>query len=347
MSNNNLKNAKKNKNDEFYTLFGDIENELKNYKNQFRDKVVLCNCDDPEKSNFWKYFKINFENFGLKKIVSNHLVKDGLSYKLEFDGKQTLKTNLIGNGDFRSSESISMLKEADILVTNPPFSLFREYVAQLIKYNKKFLILGSQNAITFKDIFKLMKENVIWLGYKVGAFRFEVPNDYATGNLEIGEDGKKYAKLGNIAWFTNLETTKRYEPLILHKSYTPKDYPKYDNYDAINVNRIIDIPIDYFEPMGVPITFMDKYNPEQFEILGITSGRDEFESIPTKRYKNPKQINKDGSITNGSKANTRATLLLSNAPTGIYYVADNADSPFSILYARIIIKRFEGVKPQL
>ena len=301
MSNNNLKNAKKNKNDEFYTLFGDIENELKNYKNQFRDKVVLCNCDDPEKSNFWKYFKINFENFGLKKIVSNHLVKDGLSYKLEFDGKQTLKTNLIGNGDFRSSESISMLKEADILVTNPPFSLFREYVAQLIKYNKKFLILGSQNAITFKDIFKLMKENVIWLGYKVGAFRFEVPNDYATGNLEIGEDGKKYAKLGNIAWFTNLETTKRYEPLILHKSYTPKDYPKYDNYDAINVNRIIDIPIDYFEPMGVPITFMDKYNPEQFEILGITSGRDEFESIPTKRYKNPKQINKDGSITNGSK----------------------------------------------
>lgn len=341
MSKKNLSNAKIAKNDEFYTQISDIENELAHYKELLKDKVIFCNCDDPEESNFWKYFKLNFQHLGLKKLISTHFESEKPSYKLEYDGEKIEKSDLEQNGDFRSPEAVEILKNCDIVVTNPPFSLFREYVAQLIEFEKKFLIVGNQNSITYKDIFKLIKENRIWLGYKVGAFKFEVPLHYSTGNIEVGEDGKKYAKLGNIAWFTNLDTKKRHERLILYKQYNKIDYPNYDNYDAINIDKVSEIPVDYTGAMGVPITFMDKYNPEQFDILGITSGRDEFESVPSKRYLNAKQVNPNGSVVNGSKANTRATLILNEQPNGIYYTADNADGPFKILYARILIKRKE------
>lgn len=269
MSKANLAKAKKAKNDEFYTQIGDIENELLHYKEQLMDKVIFCNCDDPEESNFWKYFKLNFEHLGLKKLVSTHFESEKPSYKLEFDGKVTKKTKLNENGDFRSPEAVSILKESDIVVTNPPFSLFREYVAQLVELDKKFLIIGSQNAITYKDTFTLIQNNKIWLGYHVGAFKFEVPNSYNTGNIEINKDGKKFAKLGNIAWFTNLDTEKRHEQLLLYKEFSDEYYPKYDNYNAINVDKVKDIPRDYFGAIGVPITFMEKYNPEQFELIGI------------------------------------------------------------------------------
>lgn len=335
----NLKNAKKNKNDEFYTQLSDIKKELKHYKSQLKDKVILLNCDDPEWSNFWKYFKLNFEFLGIKKLISTHFEEDKPSYKLEYDGKNIVQTPLLQNGDFRSPESVELLKEADIVITNPPFSLFREYVAQLMEYDKKFLVIGSQNAITYKEIFSLLKSNKLWLGYHSGGFRFRVPDSYTTGTIEVDENGNKYAKLGNITWYTNLDTAKRHEKLIFHKKYTPEEYPKYDNYDAINIDKVSEIPMDYFGPMGVPITFMDKYNPEQFNILGITSGRDEFDAVPSKRYINAKQVNPDGSIVNGSKANTRAALILQEKPRGAFYTADNADGPFKSLYARIIIKR--------
>jgi len=266
-ANNNLKKAKKAKNDSFYTQISDIEKEMKNYKGQLKDKVIFCNCDDPEYSNFWAYFKLNFEHLGIKKLISTHFETEKPSYKLEYDGKEIVKTDLKQNGDFRSPECQEMLKLSDIVCTNPPFSLFREFLCQIMEHDKKFIIIGSQNAITYKDVFSLMKENKIWLGHKAGAFKFEVPSDYDIGNLETGDDGRKYAKLGNIAWFTNLETAKRYEKLIMYKTYNEIDYPKYDNYDAINVDKVADIPVDYFGVMGVPITFMDKYNPEQFEIL--------------------------------------------------------------------------------
>jgi hypothetical protein len=194
-------------------------------------------------------------------------------------------------------------------------------------------------------MFTLIKENKIWLGYNNGSFKFRVPDSYTTGTIKVDDAGNRYAQLGNIAWFTNLDTNKRHEELILYKKYNEKDYPKYDNYDAINVNKVVDIPCDYDGVMGVPITFMDKYNPEQFEILGMTSGRDEFKARPTKRYINAKQVNKDGSISNGSKINTRATLLLSGKPEGIYYTADNADGPLSIVYARILIRRKSQLLP--
>ena len=251
---------------------------------------------------------------------------------------------LQGDGDFRSEECIALLKQADIVITNPPFSLFREYVAQLMEYGKKFVIIGSMNAITYKEIFKLIKQDKLWLGPSISSVdrEFGVPDSYPlkAAGYRIDENGKKFIRVKGVRWFTNLDTAKRHEDLILYKTYkgNEKDYPKYDNYDAIEVSKTKEIPMDYAGAMGVPITFLDKYNPEQFEILGITSGRNEFEAIPTKRYINPKQINQDGSITNGSKANTRATLLYSKKPDSICYTADNVDGYLSILYARIIIK---------
>jgi hypothetical protein len=287
MANKNLKNAKREKNDEFYTQLTDIEKEVKHYKDQLRDKIVFCNCDDPEYSNFWKYFHLNFKHIGLKKLVSTHFEREKPSYKLEYDGETITKTELSQNGDFRSPECIEILKKSDLVITNPPFSLFREYVAQLIEYEKKFLIVGSQNAITYKEIFKLIKDNGLWLGYKSGGFRFKVPSSYNIGNIETDESGQKYAKLGNITWFTNLDTSKRHENLILYKKYTPEEYPRYDNYDAINVDKVSDIPVDYDGVMGVPITFLDKYNPEQFEIIDINP---HFFSIIEQGLPKPKQL---------------------------------------------------------
>lgn len=196
--NSNLTNAKREKNDEFYTELSDIEKELKHYKEQFKDKIVFCNCDDPEQSNFWKYFRLNFTHLGLKKLISTHFKKEQPSYQLEFDGVDVVKTNLTQNGDFRSDECVNILKSADIVASNPPFSLFREYVAQLVEHDKQFIILGSQNAITYKDIFLLIKNNKLWLGYNSGPFKFKVPESYDTGNIEVSDSGTKYAKLGNI-----------------------------------------------------------------------------------------------------------------------------------------------------
>ena len=288
--NNNLAKAKKNKNDEFYTQLVDIENELKHYKNHFKDKTVYCNCDDPRVSNFFHYFSYNFENLGLKKLITTcyknqdmELFSQNSSERaiyLEYNGDKNgdkvpnpteIGIKLLkGDGDFRSPESIELLKQADIVVTNPPFSLFREYVAQLVEYNKKFLIIGDQNAIAYKEIFKLIKENKIWLGVDNGGTKwFQVPNHYniKTESRKKTENGIQYFSKGSIVWFTNLDHDKRHENLILYKTYNEAEYPKYDNYDAINVDKTADIPIDYQGAMGVPITFLDKYNPEQFEII--------------------------------------------------------------------------------
>jgi len=293
--NTGLRKAAKAKKDEFYTQLGDIEKELKHYKDQFRGKVVFCNCDDPRESNFVKYFSMNFEHLGLKKLIATHFQDADLftrehPYKLEYTGDKNANRipdpdeftiEMIGTGDFRSEECIELQKEADIVVTNPPFSLFREYLAQLVEYEKKFLIIGSKNVITYKDVFPLIKENKMWLGYgfERGNAYFQTPysNDsYASGvyNPETG-----LVKFRNVGWFTNLDTTKRHEDLVLYKKYTLAEFPNYDNYDAINVNKVADIPMDYDGFMGVPITFTDKYNPDQFEMFGIMNTGEENKGI--------------------------------------------------------------------
>ncbi len=274
--NKSLHRANISKNDEFYTQLTDIEKELGHYREHFKGKVVFLNCDDPEESNFWKYFSLNFEFLGLEKLIATHFGNGKPSYKLEIvrdinrDGKinnlDTIKTKLKQNGDFRSPECIEILKEADIIVTNPPFSLFREYVNQLMKYNKKFIIIGNQNAISYKELFKLIKENKIWLGISHPK-KFRVPSHYDNGIKD--EKGVNWQVLGNVCWFTNLKIKKRNEDLILYKKYNQKDYPEYDNYKAISINKISDIPMDYNGLMGVPVTFLDKYNPEQFEIIAF------------------------------------------------------------------------------
>ena len=312
--NKNLHSARTAKTDEFYTQLVDIEKELKHYKDQFRGKVVYCNCDDPFESNFFKYFAANFNALGLKKLITTSYVKspivggqlplfevEGLKpsgkepFKIEIkkvpdtdndgainldDVKYLLKhdkntaTPLKGNGDFRSEECIKLLKEADIVITNPPFSLFREYVAQLMEHKKKFLILGDQNAITYKETFGYVKDDKLWVGYDNGGTKwFQVPMDYdiSTESRKKIVNGVKYFSMGRILWFTNLDTTKRNENIVLYKKYTPKEFPKYDNYDVINVDKVSDIPMNYNHVMGVPITFVDKYNPKQFEILGVAN----------------------------------------------------------------------------
>lgn len=290
MANKTLGDAKKNKKDEFYTQLSDIENELSHYKNHFKGKTVLCNCDDPRFSNFFHYFSYKFEDLGLKKLITTcyksqnrDLFSKNDSERaiwLEYNGDKNgnripdpeeIGINYLkGDGDFRSPECIELMEQADIVVTNPPFSLFREYVAQLVKYDKKFIIIGHQNAITYKEIFRLIKENKIWLGYgfKGGAGHFiSSYQDIATA----GDHREGMIRVSGVNWFTNLEIPKRNEELILYKSYNPDDYPKYENYDAINVDKTNDIPNDYYDVMGVPITFMDKYNPNQFEILGLSA----------------------------------------------------------------------------
>ncbi len=263
--NTNLHSAKSAKNDEFYTRFEDINFEINlvehGYRPFFKDKVVYCNCDDPEESNFWKFFKARFNGLKLKKLISTHYDQEGKSsYKLEYDGERVTKSELDGNGDFRSPECVALLKESGIVVTNPPFSLFREFVALLMKHEKKFAIIGSMNAITYKEIFPLIKDNKIWLGY-------------TQPKIFIQPDGSE-KKFGNILWYTNLEIPKRHEPMLLGGSYERGSkngmFPKYDNYDAINVDRVCDIPEDYDGVMGVPITFLDKYCPEQFDLVGTT-----------------------------------------------------------------------------
>ena len=290
-TNLNLRSAKTDKKDEFYTQLSDIEKELKHYKNHFKDKVVLCNCDDPRVSNFFHFFSYNFEKFGLKKLIAtcyksqdSDLFSQNNSERaiyLEYTGDKNGNNvpdvseigikHLQGDGDFRSKECIELLKQADIVVTNPPFSLFREYVAQLIEYDKKFVIIGNLNALTYRNIFKLVKENKLWFGHSIhsGDREFRVPQDYplnAAGS-RVDEEGNKYIRVKGVRWYTNLDFNERHEDLILYKNYTPEEYPKYDHYDGINVDKTKDIPMDYKGNMGVPITFLDKYNPEQFEII--------------------------------------------------------------------------------
>ena len=289
--NSNFHSAKDNKQDEFYTQLSDIEKELKYYKQHFKDKVVYCNCDDPRVSNFFHFFSYNFEKLGLKKLIATCYKSQEVDLFSQNDNEQAIYLEyngdkngnfvpdpneigikpLKGDGDFRSKESINLLTQADIVVTNPPFSLFREYVAQLMEYDKKFVIVGSQNAVTYKEVFQYFKDNKIWVGYKSGDMEFKVPDHYEERETRFRQDetGQKWRSLGNICWFTNLDISKRHEDLILYKTYNPEEYPTYDNYNAINVNKVAEIPMDYKGAMGVPITFLDKYNPDQFEILGI------------------------------------------------------------------------------
>lgn len=313
--NTSLNKANKAKNDEFYTQLADIELELKHYRKHFMGKTVFCNCDDPYESNFFKYFAMNFNFLGLKKLVAtcykgSPIIYTQLSmfgeqetitaiesekkpYKIEItevtdingdgavdlsDVEYLLRNNknsltlLDGDGDFRSPECVEILKQADIVVTNPPFSLFREFVAQLVEYEKKFLIIGGQNATTYKEIFPLLKDNKMWLGFRCGDMAFTVPEYYEEKETRfwIDDNGQKWRSLGNICWYTNLDHKKRHEEIELYKKYTPEEYPKYDNYNAINVDKVADIPEDYDGVMGVPITFLDKYNSDQFEIIGAT-----------------------------------------------------------------------------
>lgn len=323
--NSNLNDSARNKQDEFYTQLSLIESELKHYRQHFKGKTVLCNCDDPYESNFFKYFAMNFNALGLKKLITTcfatspvtgkefqYFVDNGgqLSfissennapvqdengrkpYKVEItevtdengDGridladveflmrnKKNTMTLLDGDGDFRSPECVELLKEADIVVTNPPFSLFRDYIAILEQHSKQYIIIGNMNAAIYKEIFPLIADNKLWLGYNSGHFWFKVPDSYEEKktDFKIDENGQKWRRMGNICWFTNADIDKRHEDMVLFRNYTPEEYPKYDNYDAIEVSKTADIPCDYYGVMGVPLTFMSQYNPEQFQIVGL------------------------------------------------------------------------------
>lgn len=294
MANKDLNKAKAAKKDEFYTRLEDIEKELKHYRHHFKGKTVLCNCDDPRCSNFFRYFTLNFEVLGLKKVIatcyknqdvdlfSQHTCEKAVYQIYEGDKNHNRKVDneeievkyLEGDGDFRSKECVALLEEADIVVTNPPFSLFREFVSFLVQHNKKFLIIGNINAIKYKEIFPLIMGNKLWLGASIhsGDREFQVPDDYPlqASSCRIDENGKKYIRVKGVRWYSNLDYDERYEDIPLFKKYTPQEYPTYINYNAIEVSKTADIPCDYDGVMGVPITFMDKYNPDQFEIVGMS-----------------------------------------------------------------------------
>jgi len=363
--------AKKNKADEFYTQLTDIEKELKHYKSQFKGKTVFCNCDDPYWSDFFYFFVAKFNEFGLNKLITTHYIDNEISlfsdvfpekpYSLAITktpkdllslDRPAMITHIIkenggrnylkGDGDFRSAESIELLKEADIVVTNPPFSLFREYVAQLIEYNKDFIIIGNSNAISYKEIFKLFKNNKIWIGPSIhsGDREFQVPNTYPleAATFRVDENGRRFIRVKGVRWFTNMDFKARHDDLILYRNFNIDDYPKYENYDAINVDVTKEIPHDYFEAMGVPITFVDKYNPDQFEViaLGIVGSID-FSS------ERKMEILKNGQLTGKYTINAKGTLYR------IYNPKKDTKPPafkdvetgelYSSIYARIIIKR--------
>jgi len=312
MANRSLQSAKTAKNDEFYTRFDDVQKELNYYKDQFNGKVVYCNCDDPAESAFSDFFKLNFDHFGLKKLICTRYSKSQLfqlldpvkkyGYRLEITGRNnSQKIDLKGDGDFRSPECTELLKEADIVCTNPPFSLFREYIAQLVKYDKKFLIIANKNAITYKEVFPLIAANKIWLGY-TSPEDFIQPNGKPTGKMK-----------GLTRWFTNLYVTKRHEDLVFYEKYSLEKHRKYVNYDAINVDKVVEIPIDYFGAIGVPISFLDSHNPDQFEIIGISLelGRPMSELAPKGTY----------------------------MQGGVRFYIANDDGTFERKYDRIVIRR--------
>lgn len=355
--NRSLHKAKSSKQDEFYTQLSDIEKELRHYKKHFKGKVVYCNCDDPRVSNFFHYFSHNFEKLGLKRLIATcYKSKDADLFSqnesesaiyLEYEGDKNgsgvpdpdeIGIKLLkGDGDFRSKESIELLKQADIVVTNPPFSLFREYVSQLMEHDKKFIIIGNQNAITYRDIFSLIQDDKVWLGYNNGDMAFIVPSYYEPRETRYWEDddGNKWRSLGNACWFTNLDISKRHEDLILYKQYVADDYPTYDNYDAIEVSQTKNIPMEYDGVMGVPITFLDKHNPEQFEIVGISKT---WAGGATKIYPQQTQVGVNGERSTVSKLNDGATLKMPSKPKGkTYYIVGG--EYFVQLYARILIQR--------
>ena len=337
MATKSFDKAKRNKADEFYTQWSDIEKEIQAYlefnPNVFKDKTVLCPCDDPYESNFFKYFALHFNDLGLKKLIATCYIGSPIAsmqltlfsaepeddkttrtpHKIEItevadynaDGavdlsdvkwllanKKNALTRLVGDGDFRSEEIKALRDKADFVITNPPFSLFREYVAQLMDYKKEFLIIGNQNAVTYREIFPLIRDNRIWLGYNCGHFWFMVPDSYEEKqtDFKIDENGQKWRRMGNICWFTNLDIEKRHENMTLFRKFSPDIYPKYDNYNAVEVSKTADIPCDYYGIMGVPITFMQYYNPEQFRIVGVTANGlvpDELKVKGFKIYNNP------------------------------------------------------------
>ncbi len=378
MARKDLAQAKDAKKDEFYTKLDDIAKELKNYRPYFKDKVVFCNCDDPYESNFFKYFALNFNALGLKKLIAtcyngSPIAGDELplifeiaepepkkiAYKVEItevhdynnDGainladvqyliqnEKNVLSILKGNGSFDSTENIELLKEADIVVTNPPFSLFREFLSLLDEHRKQFIIIGNTNALTYKETFKMFQEDKIRTGYtnfNVGMF-FQVPDAYE--KFHHIENGRKVARVSTSCWFTNLPVSKHNEDLILYKHYTPEEYPHYENYDAININTYTDIPCDYDGVMGVPVTFLDKYNPEQFQILELgivgsctfTNMRKmeilDKEGRPTGKY----TINAKGTLYRKYNPSTDKTPAFKDVETGDLY---------SSIYARILIKR--------
>ena len=362
MANETLKSAKKNKNDEFYTQLCDIEKELSHYKEHFYGKTVLCNCDDPRVSNFFRFFALKFKDWGLKRLITTCYKNQDVdlfsqndcekAVWLDYYGNPNDETStdfstvevkeLKGDGDFRSKECIELLKQADIVVTNPPFSLFREYVAQLVEYDKKFLIIGNVNAISYKECFSLIKENKLWLGASIhsGDREFGVPDTYplTAASFRIDSFGRKYIRVKGVRWFTNLDYKERHEDLVLYKNYNPEEYPKYDNYDAINVDKTSDIPQDFNGVIGVPITFLDKYNPEQFEIvaLGIVG------SCDFTCEKRMEILDKNGMPTGKYTINAKGTLYRKHLETDTKPAAFRdceTGELYQSIYARILIKK--------
>jgi hypothetical protein len=355
--NSSLARAQVAKQDEFYTQLSDIERELRHYKKHFAGKTVYLNCDDPRMSNFFHYFSYNFEKLQVKQLISACYKSEDLNefssnssdkaIWLQYDGDKNGSgvpdldeigvNHFLGDGDFRSDESVELLEQADIVVTNPPFSLFKEHVAQLIEHDKKFVIIGPGGAITYKELFPLFQQNKIWLGngFQSGNAFFataHAADDYAKG---VYDPATGLVKFRNVSWFTNLDIAKRHEELVLWKTYNANDYPKYDNYDAIEVSRTADIPMDYDGVMGVPTTFMEKHNPDQFEIIGITKT---WFGMASKTYGPQIQISTEGVRSKVSKLNDGAVLKVATPPTGkTYYEVDGEF--FVQTYPRILIKR--------
>lgn len=335
--NTNLNSARDAKKDEFYTQLDDINRELHHYKDHFRGKTVYCNCDDPRVSNFFHYFSHNFEHLGLKRLITTcYKSKDADVFSqgtaqqavwLEYNGDKNGNRvpdpaeigihPLQGDGDFRSPECIELLRQADIVVTNPPFSLFREYVQQLVEHGKQFLIIGNVNAITYKEVFRLVQAGQVWFGPSIrsGDREFAVPDEYPlnAAGFRVDASGRKYIRVKGVRWFTNMDYKERHEDLILYKKYTPQDYPTYANMDAIEVGATKDIPSDYFAAMGVPITFLDRHNPSQFEILG--------------------------SSQNMGRPISEIALKASYSPGGPRFYLPNADGTFRRMYERLVIRR--------
>ena len=392
--NSGLSNATKAKKDEFYTQLTDIEKEMRYYRAHFKGKTVFCNCDDPFESNFFKYFVLNFNKLGLKKLIATCYATSPIAnqqltlfdviggeeenrdkpYKAVvtkvydktgdggvdmFDVAELFKsgenelTELAGDGDFRSKECLELLDEADIVVTNPPFSLFRDYVATLMEHKKKFIIIGNVNAITYKEIFPLIKNNEIWIGASIhsGDRAFYVPDDYPlnASGCGIDADGRKFIRVKGVRWWTNLDYRQRHEELILVKKYKPEDYQKYDNYDAIDISFTKDIPCDFVGYMGVPITFMDKYSPEQFEIVGLLqSSTDEQAGIPNLRYYNDfKEMRQDMTFTgaSGRKANGNPVVAGKSTKGNFLFNSETGEYVHSV-YARVLVRNKHPEAPR-